>query len=181
MRRQCPGCGRYFNPGGYTNHLKLTQNPRCKSIRDSVFQPAFGTTSFPSGSTSSLEPLTTLTSPIPGPSRTPENLDSDVEMMDIDRGSQDSLLPGPNTNPPDQFARVHGHGADEWDNSDELLSTLPHHQLSAPVIIGLDTDSDSSDDDDDDDGGNETQQSRHQESTAPPGRSFRSQEIVGLC
>ena len=59
-KRTCPGCGRHFLPGGYTNHLKLTRDSRCKSIRDSVFRP-------PSNAPFHHSAVV----PTPGPPRTP--------------------------------------------------------------------------------------------------------------
>ena len=36
----CPGCGREFVPRGFLNHLQLSHDPRCASVRDRL-QPTY--------------------------------------------------------------------------------------------------------------------------------------------
>ena len=172
----CPGCGRYFLPGGYTNHLKLTHDPRCKSIQNSVFRSSSSAPSQNLGLTPTPRPSPTL-SPMPGPSSTPELLDFDVEMVDIASESQDHLTTHSNVNPPSPSQSV-GDSGDNIDGEgapDELFGTPPNFLSSVPIIIGSDMDSDLSDED-----GGETHRLHHQEPIAPPGRSFRSGRIANL-
>lgn len=166
-KRLCPGCGRYFLPGGYTNHLKLTRDSRCKSIRDSIFQqpnvPFDHPSTIPTPGSWHTPPL-----PTPGPSDISDNLDSDIEMVDTLSENQDFSSADSNVNPPSPGPPVgaNNFGADRQDGLNELLDTNPHHPPSDPLVITSDTDSDFSDDEDN------CHQSHHQEQASPPGRLF---------
>jgi len=175
-KRTCPGCGRHFLPGGYTNHLKLTRDPRCKSVRNSVFQPPSNTPFYHSAIVPTPGPSHAPSHPIPGPSNIPDNLNLDVEMADFSGGSQDLPPVDSNTNLPlpGQPTGANGHGADRQDIPNELLNTCPHYLSSGPLAIHLDTDSDSSDGEDD------GHILHDQEPISPPGRLFWPFALSGL-
>jgi len=175
-KRTCPGCGRHFLPGGYTNHLKLTRDPRCKSVRNSVFQPPSNVPFRHSAVAPTPGPPRTPSPPTPGPLHVPDNLDPDIEMVDVSGESQDLPPADSNINlpSPGQAVGTNTYSANGQDGPDELLNAHPHHLSSTPLVINLDTDSDSSDDED----GN--RQSHDQEPISPPGRSFWSLAPSGL-
>ena len=165
--RICPGCGRHFLPGGFTNHLKLTRDPRCKSIQNSIFRPPSGASPH-QGSIPTPVPLHTPSSPAHEPSHIPDDLNPDIEMTDVSNGDQDLLSTdsGIDLPAPSQVAGVSGHHTDEQDGLDELFNVLPHHPSSHPFVISSDMDSDLSDDEDN------NRQSHHRELVSPPGRLF---------
>lgn len=149
------------------NHLKLTYDARCKSVRNLVFQP----TSNISSHHSDLFPIPSVTpsSPPPRPSSGSENLDSDVEMRETSYENQESTI-----SQPSQSVRANSHDTDGQNIFDGFFDTPSHHPSSAPVIIDSDADSDESDGD-----GDETQ-TYHQEPTTPPGRLIQSHKIDDL-
>ena len=132
-KRICPGCGRYFLPGGYANHLRLTGDPCCKSVCDSFFQ----TPLYHSGFTTTLGPSHTSPSATLGPSHISESLDPDIEMMDVGSENDDLLPMDPDTDPllPSQPIRANNDSTDQQDSLDELLSVHPHCPTSTPLII----------------------------------------------
>ena len=145
----CHGCGVYFRPGGYANHLKQSRDPRCMSVRDSVFQPTFSDTSS-HHLERILTPERSATPPPPIPEHlyTSEAADLDIEMSDIGSQSQDFPPINNDMNPPspDQVVSANGHSADGLGCLNELMETIPQRPLS-PIIIDSDMDSDLSDDD----------------------------------
>ena len=58
----CPGCGRSFAPGGYANHLRLSHDPRCGSLRNGlVYRYTGSPVNLPVGS----QPAPRFTTPDP--------------------------------------------------------------------------------------------------------------------
>ena len=162
-KRECPGCGRRFLPGGYTNHLRLTRDPRCKSFRNSIFHPPSSTFSHQDAVPTPGPPHAPF-SPTNQPSHVPDDLDPDIEMSDVGGGDQD-IPPADydmNLSTPDQPAGADGHSTDELDSPDELLDVHPHCPSSHPFTVTSDTDSDLSDDEDN------SHQSNHREPLSSP-------------
>ena len=74
----CPGCGRTFAPGGYANHLRLSQDPRCGSLRDGLV----------------YRYTSSLVNPPIGLQPTPQSTIPDVTMLDVSNEE-----PPPHSNP----------------------------------------------------------------------------------
>ena len=131
----CPGCRQNFQPGGYANHLRLSLDPHCRSVRSSFLQTSSDV--LPSSSSGPPTPIPPLSSP-------------DIEMMDISNEPEppagaDPDIPSPN--PTTLMNRLDG--LDEIQPElDELLTGGPCCLLGGDAIItDSDTDSEISDDD----------------------------------
>lgn len=161
VKHQCPGCQQHFRPGGYTNHLKLTHDPRCKSIRNSVFQRTSGTVPHHSDHILTASPSVGPSPPTREPSHVSDNPDSDMEMLDVE--DENHHLPPTDTD----IDPLLGQSVSA-NNHHTLPDVILHSLPLVPIVIGSDMDSDSSDDDDDN-VENIAYQS-HQESTPPSGR-----------
>lgn len=179
VKRCCPGCGQYFLPGGYANHLRHIRDPRCQSVQTAVFQQAFDAPSQLLDDSPTPGPSFSPSPIIPGPPHAPEIIDLDVEMSDIENLDQDHTLMDRNITPPPPSIGADGHGADDQDILDESFGALPCHRSSAALVIGsdadTDTDSDSGSDIDSDlsDAGSRgSNQSHFQEPTTPPSKLF---------
>ena len=124
----CPGCGQMFAPGGFSNHLRFSHNPHCRTIQGNL-QPRY-----PSLATS-----------IPIPTPQPWSPALDVEMVDLNGAGSGEILdshplndvaaPCSEVNPPSPIQ----------DNLQQLLST-PIHPPGGEIII-LDSDSDDDEED----------------------------------
>lgn len=169
--RQCPGCQQYFRPRGYANHLKLTRDPRCKSIRNSVFRLTSGMVSHRSDHIPAAGPSISPSPPTRQPSRMFNNLDSDTEMPDIE---DEDWYPPPmeiDINPlSGRSAGTNGHTTSRQDGVYQLPNTITPPVPSVPIVIDSD-DSDSSDNDDDNI--EETAHQSNQDSTPPCSRFSR--------
>jgi len=128
----CPGCARKFVPGGFSNHLRLSRDPRCASVRD-LLRP-----SYPSV-------------PDQEPPHSPTAID--IEMVDLGNMESSALLEqsdrtNMDTDPPDHRGnRV----CDEYpqpvlDEAPDLFVCLPNARAS----VIFDSDTEDSDDDDGD-------------------------------
>jgi len=141
----CPGCQKQFQPGGYANHLRLSHDIRCRSIRSSQLRTAFNRFHPPSPAPASRSPPVALEPPT-----------LDIEMIDI--SDELDQLSGRGLNPPPPNRTTLANQLNGWEgtqsrpelDADELPAMGPHRPSLGTIIISPESDVDSDESDDDD-------------------------------
>jgi hypothetical protein len=142
VRDKCPGCGHEFAPKGFSNHLQLSCDPRCVSIRECL-RPVY-------------PPLLNTEAPCLSPG-------VDVNMMDL---SDEPIPPFQRSNGTnsDTEPSQHGDNGTRHHPFQPILEAAPNlvpHLPSAQVSVVIDSDIEDSDE--------ECDQETHLETEVPPG------------
>lgn len=136
----CPGCSRRFAPGGFSNHLRLSRDPRCVFVRDGL-RPTYP-------STLNQEPPQSPTV-------------IDVEMIELSDTESITLVEQVRHMDTAMDSNI-SHCRDRQPTLEEAPDLIPHlSSASNPVIF--DSDAEDSDQDDDQD------QTSHLEPETPSG------------
>ena len=165
----CPGCGRTFAPGGYTNHLRFSRDPQCGLLRDNLM----------------YRYTTSLVNPLTHSPSTPQPTTPDVQMLDIlnnELPPHSNIFPSPSHEEiymsiDDDIDGSHGSeddGDDDYDDNDsgsnnnddnenddsgsddtnspinQSLETVFHHPSQLAATVDLDTGSEISDEEEED-------------------------------
>jgi len=137
----CPGCQQHFQPGGYANHLRLSHDLRCRSVRNSVLR---------------MPPdLIRPPSPPPAPGSPPTLESLDIEMVDVSDEPNspaghtlDPPPPGQTTSSANELDRQEGAQLGPEPHPNEFPTMGPRRPSHSTVIIDSDVESDAESDDD---------------------------------
>jgi hypothetical protein len=153
----CPGCGQEFAPGGFANHLRLSDDPQCLNFQDELM-PNYSATllDLPTYSLDSHAapdvPMLDVSNEEPEPGTILSPPPSHLHSIPIDNVMEDEDnmdFEGEAGNFEDEGGRSQGEAGnseDEVGDFDDSLGEIFHHPSRPSVTVtDLDTESESSD------------------------------------